>query len=101
MDEAYLQRWKQAYEEAVMEQQAQQAADSQYGESGVSAEQDEAVSTSSGCETESRARREQGNTVDEKIAAYRQAIAERKEKEGKEYLSFYHIETTSYEIVEE
>ena len=101
MDEAYLQRWKQAYEEAVMEQQAQQAADSQYGDAGVSGEQNEAVSSSAGCETESRARREKGNTIDEKIAAYRQAIAERKEKEGKEYLSFYHIETTSYEIVEE
>ena len=98
LDEAYLQRWKQAYEEALIEQQAQQS-ESQHGDAGVSAEKNEEVSSSAGCETESRARGEKGNSIDEKIAAYRQQIAERKEAEGKEYLSFYHIETISYEIV--
>ena len=98
LDEDYLQRWKQNYEQAMMEQQAEQAAESQYGDSGVQ-EQKEEVSSSAGCETESRARGEKGNSIDEKIAAYREQIAARKEAEGKEYLSFYHIETTSYEIV--
>jgi len=97
MDEAYLQRWKQNYEQAMQEQQAQADEAIQQGESP--AEANEAVSSSAGCETESRARGEQGNTIDEKIAAYREQIAARKAAEGKEYLSFYHIETTSYEVV--
>lgn len=99
MDEAYLQRWKENYEQALAEQQAQAVAESQFGETSV--ENDESVSTATGCETESRARREQGATVYDKIKAYRQQIAERKASEGKEYLSFYHIETTSYEIINE
>lgn len=97
MDEAYLQNWKQRYEEAVAEQQAQAVAEAQFGE--PSAENNEEVSTATGCATESKARREQGNTIDEKIEAYRAEIAQRKEVEGKEYLSFYHIEATAYEVV--
>ena len=93
LDEAYLQRWKENYELALAQQRAE--AGNQYGDAAI---EDEQVSTSSGCETESRARGEQGNSVDEKIAAYRAQIAARKEAEGKEYLSFFHIETTSYEI---
>lgn len=96
MDEAYLQRWKSNYEQALAEQQAQAEEGLQSG-----AETNETVATSAGCETESRARGEKGNTVDDKIAAYREQIAARKAAEGKEYLSFYHIETTSYEIVSE
>lgn len=97
MDEAYLQNWKIKYEEALAEQQAQAAAESQFGE--LSAEQQEEVGTSTGCATESKARKEQGATIDDKIEAYRAQIAERRAAEGKEYLSFYHIEATAYEIV--
>ena len=97
MDEAYLQSWKQKYEESLAEQRAQATADAQFGE--ADAEQAEKVGTSTGCATESKARREQGETVDEKIEAYRAQIAARKEAEGKEYLSFYHLEATAYEIV--
>ncbi len=97
MDETYLQNWKMKYEEALAEQQAQAAAESQFGE--LSAEQQEEVGTSTGCATESKARKEQGATIDEKIEAYRAQIAERRAAEGKEYLSFYHIEATAYEIV--
>lgn len=52
-----------------------------------------------GCETESAARGERGNTVKEKIASFRARIAERKEKEGKAYLSTFYIEATSYKIL--
>ena len=97
MDEAYLQNWKQKYEEAMAERLAQAAADSQFGE--ADAEQAEKVTTSTGCATESKARKEQGETIDDKIEAYRAQIAARKEAEGKEYLSFYHLEATAYEIV--
>jgi len=96
MDEAYLQNWKRQYEEAVMQQQA--AAVEAEGQ-GLDAEEQEKIGTSAGCSTEAAARREQGNTIDEKIANYREQIAARKAAEGKEYLSFYHIEATSYEIV--
>ena len=44
------------------------------------------------------ARQETGNTVEERIADFRTRIAARKAAEGKEYLSFYYVTATSYEI---
>ena len=85
MDEAYLINWQTEYE----------LAKAQNFET-----EDEETSTSASCATESAARKEQGSTVDEKIAHYRMLIAQRKEAEGKEYLSFYHLEATDYKIVE-
>jgi hypothetical protein len=96
IDEAYLQNWKRQYEEAMMQQQANVE---QAIEQGLDEEEQEKIGTSAGCSTEAAARREQGNTIDEKIANYREQIAARKAAEGKEYLSFYHIEATAYEIV--
>ena len=99
MDEAYLQNWKRQYEEAM--QQQQNAADAQFGEQAeaLSEEQQEKLGSSAGCATESAARREVGNTIDEKIANYRAQIAARQAAEGKDYLSFYHVEAVSYQIV--
>lgn len=96
IDEAYLQNWKRQYEEAMLQQQANAE---QAIEQDLDEEEQEKIGTSAGCSTEAAARREQGNTIDEKIANYREQIAARKAAEGKEYLSFYHIEATSYEIV--
>ncbi|MBO5697121.1 MAG: hypothetical protein J6R90_01860 [Alistipes sp.] len=53
-----------------------------------------------GCSTEKAARGETGNTVEERIAGFRARIAERKASEGKEYLSFYFVLATAYEVVE-
>lgn len=38
------------------------------------------------------------NTFADRMKDYRDRIADRKTKEGKDYLSFYHLETESYEI---
>ena len=38
------------------------------------------------------------NSVRERIANFRSRIAERTEKEGKPYVSLYHMEGLSYEI---
>lgn len=53
-----------------------------------------------GCESSQKARGEQpGADLKQRIANFRKRIAERKEKEGKDYLSFYHIEGSSYKII--
>lgn len=78
IDEAYLQRW---------EAQVANQAEEKHGTSEA------------GCSSEQKARNEQvGTTINDRIAAFRKRIAERKEKEGKEYLSFYHINGTSYQV---
>ena len=51
-----------------------------------------------GCDSEKKARGETGNTVEERIADFRAQIAERKAKEGKDYLSFYYVTATAYQI---
>lgn len=79
IDEAYLQRW---------EASVAAATDEQHGE------------TEAGCDTEKAARGETGNTVAERIADFRTKIAAQKEATGKEYLSFYHVDAISYEVVE-
>lgn len=79
IDEAYLQNW-----EAKLGDEAKQ-----HGESAA------------GCSTEKAARKESAKTNSPKarIEDYRKRIAERNEKEGKPYLSFYHINAVSYEIL--
>ena len=79
IDEAYLAHW----EEQLKNQTAEK-----HGEG------------EGGCSTEKQARGEQNVTTnDDRIKAFRERIAERKAKEGKEYLSFYHIDGLSYEVV--
>lgn len=52
-----------------------------------------------GCSSEQKAQNEQqANTVQDRINNFRKRIAEEKEKTGKAYLSFYHIEADAYEI---
>ena len=79
IDEAYLQNW---------EAQLKEAATKQHGEGEA------------GCETEKKARGESANTPEDRIAAFRAKIAARQAEDGKAYLSFYHVDAISYEIVE-
>ena len=53
-----------------------------------------------GCDTEKNARGETADTPEGRIADFRTKIAAEKEATGKEYLSFYHVVATSYEINE-
>lgn len=52
-----------------------------------------------GCESEKAAKQEKGNSTVERIADFRKRIAKRNKKEGKNYLSFYHVTALSYEIL--
>ena len=57
--------------------------------------------TAQGCASEQKARGEApANSIEERITNFRQRIADRQAKEGKNYLSFYYIEGDTYEIVE-
>lgn len=79
IDEAFLAKW-----EAEV---AAQAAE-QHGEEGQS-----------GCAADQKANNEEAtNTVAERIAQFRSRIAERTEKEGKPYVSLYHVLADKYEI---
>ncbi len=52
-----------------------------------------------GCATEQKAQNEKpASTEQERIANFRERIAERNEKEGKNFLSFYFIEAEEYTI---
>ena len=77
IDEAYLQRW----EERLKENNAVQHGDSE-----------------AGCATEKNARQETADTADGRIADFRAKIAKRQVEEGKDYLSFYFVKASSYEI---
>lgn len=77
IDEAYLQNW-----EAQLKAQA--AENHGTGEAG--------------CDSEKKARGETANTPEARITDFRAKIAEQKTKTGKEYLSFYFMEATSYEV---
>lgn len=77
IDEAYLQNW---------EAQLKAKAAEQHGEGEA------------GCSTEKKARSETANTPEARIADFRAKIADRKAKTGKDYLSFYFVEASSYEI---
>lgn len=80
IDEAYLQNW----EEQIKAQAAEE-----HGEGKA------------GCDSEKKARGETANTPEARIADFRRQIAEREAAEGKAYLSFYHLEATSYEVAQE
>ena len=79
IDEEYLKQWEE--ELANMEQHGD-------GEAG--------------CSTEKKARNEsdEANTTEKRIADFRTKIAEREAKEGKAYLSFFHIDALEYSIAE-
>lgn len=77
IDEAYLQNW---------EAQLKAAATEQHGNGEA------------GCSTEKKARGETANTPEARIADFRNKIAQRKANNGKEYLSFYFMEATNYDI---
>lgn len=81
IDEAYLQNW-----EAQLKAQTAQKHGEGEGEAG--------------CSTEKKARGETASTSEDRIADFRAKIASRKAKSGKEYLSFYFMEATSYDIQE-
>ena len=81
IDEAYLQDW-----EARLKAQTEEKHGNGEGEGG--------------CDTEKNARGETANTSEGRIADFRTKIAAEKEATGKEYLSFYHVVATSYEINE-
>lgn len=79
IDEAYLAEW---------ERSVAAATEQQHGTDG------------GGCTTEKQARGEsQTASTAQRIADFRARIADRKAREGKEYLSFYHIEGDTYEIL--
>ena len=77
IDEAYLQRWEERLKENNTIQHGQ-------GEAG--------------CATEKNARQETADTADGRIADFRAKIAKRQVEEGKDYLSFYFVKASSYEI---
>lgn len=52
-----------------------------------------------GCETESAARGDQGDSDRQKIDNFRKRIAERNAKEGKNYLSVFYMTANSYKIL--
>ena len=53
-----------------------------------------------GCSAEHQARGESvASSTEKRIADFRARIADRKAKEGKEYLSFYHVDGGSYEVL--
>lgn len=79
IDEAYLQNW---------EKQLSAQTEKQHGDGEA------------GCDTEKKARGETGNTAQERIADFRAKIAQQKAQTGKDYLSFYHVDATSYDIKE-
>lgn len=80
IDEAYLQE---------MEKEINDSTVVSHGEGGA------------GCETEQKAEGvTTGSSEMDRVNNFRTRIAERKASEGKDYLSFYHIEAESYRIME-
>ena len=75
IDEAYLLNW---------EEQIKSQTEEKHGEG------------EGGCSSEKKARGEEANTPADRIADFRAKIAERQAKEGKNYLSFYHVEANEY-----
>lgn len=77
IDEAYLENWE-------IQLKGQAAQKHGNGEAG--------------CDSEKKARGETANSPEARIADFRAKIAERKAATGKDYLSFYYMEATSYEV---
>lgn len=80
IDEAYLVAW---------EERLKAEADEQHGEN-----------KEAGCATEKKNRGEEAeaNTPEKRIASFRERIAKREAEEGKNYLSFYHLNADQYEV---
>ena len=77
IDEDYLNEWEK--EVAGMEQHGEGA---------------------EGCGAEKQSRQETANTPEARIADFRAKIAERQAKEGKAYLSFYHLDAVEYNVID-
>ena len=61
-----------------------------------------AARAASGCDTERAAQGQKDlTTFNERMADYRARIAERNEREGRPYLSFYYLDAISYETLSE
>lgn len=80
IDEAYLQRWEAQLAARTAEE---------HGNGGAA-----------GCDTEKKARQENADTPEGRIADFRARIAKRMADEGKDYLSFYHIDAVDYKIAD-
>ena len=79
IDEAYLAEWELRLKDQIARQHGE-------GEAG--------------CSAEHQARGESvASSTEKRIADFRARIADRKAKEGKEYLSFYHVDGGSYEVL--
>ncbi|MDD4819762.1 MAG: hypothetical protein PHD21_02885 [Flavobacteriales bacterium] len=79
IDEAYLVKW----------------------EAQVKAQAAKGTAKKESCSAEAKAQGEKvTDNTSERIKAFRTRIADRKAKEGKNYLSFYHIEGQSYKIIQ-
>lgn len=80
IDEAYLVAW---------EERLKADAEEKHGET-----------KEAGCETEKKNRGEtvEANTPEKRIASFRERIAKRQAEEGKDYLSFYHLNANQYEV---
>ncbi len=78
IDETYLKDWEKQHKTKTAEQHG---------------------TNDEGCESEKAAMQETGNSTTQRIADFRKRIAERNKKEGKNYLSFYHVTAISYNIL--
>ena len=81
IDEAYLQAW---------EERIANKTEEKHGEGNGEG----------GCDTEKASRGETAHKSADRIADFRTKIAERKEADGKEYLSFFYVEAQEYEVIE-
>lgn len=80
IDEPFLAQW----EQQLADNTAEKHGDSEEG----------------GCATEKAAHGVKASTTADVIAEYRQRIAERRDRDGKPYLSFYYVDAKSYKIEE-
>lgn len=56
------------------------------------------ATTHESCDSDKKARGETADTPEARIADFRTRLAQRKAEEGKDYLSFYFLEASSYEV---
>ncbi len=87
------------------EQKACNGSCEKHGKEGACASEHKACNKScakhgkeEGCSSEHKAHDKSHNNAAERIANFRQRIAEQQANNGKDYLSFYYIEATAYEI---
>lgn len=85
-----------------MESQYAESLKAQADSAKVAAGEESEAEHENGCSTERAAKGQKDITTFEgRMADYRAKIAERKAKEGKDYLSFYYLNAISYEILPE